>query len=684
MNKLNLISLIILTIIQMVFASGTKAQDIAAPEFSLGGSVAPILCVNQNVPNREAIVQVNVLFEAGTQFILELSDENGVFADPPTQLVTFTTPTAIPAGREIEFPSFAIPTDSAGEDYSIRVRVPVSGGDDIVGTVNENIAIYYFDFSEGVTLTGPNIEANTVALCQGETTSLITQPDIFPEYIWSLNGSVIAGVSGSTLENVSQAGTYTVQVNFGSCNAAFNFDTATVQVVDFNQTTVRINELSPQEFCPSDVKILTCSITDPAFTYEWLRNGEIQPDLSGPSVSLGQSNFGGTYEVRVIATETCAITTLPVEVINLGSDILTQPPPELILLPTQTSLELSVTTNAPPGSSIIWSRNDIPLTVPLFVDDPGALSIEITSIGLYRAEIISNDVCMDTLEAITEVFEPVGFRTVITSLLDCEADSGTIGLENLFGITSSGAEIPILPEQFSFFDFEWFLGTTSTGITEPTLSVTQDNVGEIYALEATLRNSTFDTARSDDLVVEILSDNFNIDATSTAIPFGQTVTLSVQQSSNYTYEWFRVVDDEDQLIVDGGTITGQGTNTLETGETGQYFVRITVNNLEDCSLNSNPIVLSEDGGQTEIIPNIVTPNSDGINDNWLLPASLFNQQDVEVTIYNIRGQVDFSVANYQNNWPRENSKSAGQDPIYYYIITKNNSVVRKGSITVMR
>ena len=176
-----------------------------------------------------------------------------------------------------------------------------------------------------------------------------------------------------------------------------------------------------------------------------------------------------------------------------------------------------------------------------------------------------------------------------------------------------------------------------------------------------------------------------ISASPEFIPFGESSTLSVPQSTSYTYEWFRVVDGENELIVDGsineGTITGQGTNAIVTNITGQYFVRIT---LADCIIDSQPITISNVAGTSEIIPNIVTPNNDGINDNWLLPPSLFNQQDVEVTIYTSRGQVDYTSASYQNNWPIENSKSLGQDPLYYYIITKNNSVVRKGSITVMR
>ncbi|WP_109098881.1 gliding motility-associated C-terminal domain-containing protein [Aquimarina sp. AU58] len=680
-KKLNLISLIAIVTGFLFSSLKATAQDIGAPLFSISGSTATILCVNQNTPNREAIAKANILFATGTEFVLELSDENGVFSNDVTRVLTrFTTPIAIPPGGDIEFPSFPIPTDLRGENYSLRVNVPASS---ILSAVQENIPIYYFDFSQGVTLTGANIEANTVALCVGESATLTTLPGDFPEYIWSFNGTVIPGESGNTLENVTQVGTYTVQVNFGSCNPSFNFDSATVEVIDFNDTTVRINEPSPQSFCPSDVKILTTSVTDPGFTYEWFKDGVLIPDFNGPSEILPASNFAGIYTVRVTGTPTCNITTGPVEVINLGSDILTQPPPQIMLLPTQPTLVLSITTNAPvAGSTVEWFRNGISIQGPLAVNTPGALSFDVTNPGVYRVDVFANDACMDTLQATTEVFEPVGFRTQISTLLDCDADTGTLGLENLFGITSSGTEVPITTDQYSLFDFEWFLGSQSTGVTETTFTVNESNIGEVYALEATLRGTTFPTARSNDLTVEFLSDVVVIEASPAFIPFGETSTLSVPESSNYAYEWFIVVDGENQSLVDGSTvISGQGTSSIEIDTIGDYFVRIT---LLDCVIDSEILSISDVAGSSEVIPNVVTPNSDGINDNWLLPPSLFNQQAVEVTIYNARGQVDFTSSSYQNNWPRENSKSSGQDPFYYYIITKNNSVVRKGSITVMR
>ncbi len=692
-KKLNLISSIVCMTV-LLFSSWESIAQFTdqGPLFYIENSndAVAIACVNEGTPNRRAIVRsTKQPFAIGTEFILELSDEDGIFSDTPLVLSRFTTSVPISIGQDIDFDTpFLMPTNLASNNYSMRVRA-IEAGVEFLSALREGMSIAYFNTdtdSGGVTINS----VSSIGLCAGESVSLTASPSDFPEYEWAIDADltgtfvIIPNETGTTLANISQPGRYRARIPlpsgcegfYGGANIGF------ITVIDFNTTTVQINEAPRVEFCPSDVKILSASVDGNDFTYEWFRDGVLQPQYDGAIINLPESNFGGIYTVTIGGSDTCSITTAPVEVVNLGSDILTRPPPEIMLLPTEPTLTLSITTNAPPGSTVEWFRNGISFQPALPIDSPGALSIDISNVGLYVASVFANDVCMDTLEATTEVFEPVGFRTVITTLLDCDADSGTLGIENLFGITDTGVEVPITAAQYPLFDFEWFSNGQSTGDTDPTITVTQANIGETYVLDATLRGTTFPTARSNELVVEFLSNALVIDASSSFIPPSGTVTLSVPQSGSYTYEWFVVVDGENRPAINGDTIIGgQGTNSIEIDRPGQYFVRIT---LLDCVIDSNTVTIAGEAGETEIIPNVVTPNNDGINDNWLLPDSLFNQQDVEVTIYNSRGQVDFTSVGYQNNWPVESSKSSGGEPIYYYIITRNNSVVRKGSITVMR
>ncbi len=693
-NKLNLISSFAIVAILLFFSSKGSAQDqtISAPSFSVLGAPADELCVNQNNVNREAIAEVTSgSFTANTEFILELSDNEGTFSDTPRVLTRFITPSPIALGANIEFPSFPIPTDLRGEKFSIRIRVSFGTGD-VLSAVQTDIPIYYFDFSQ-VKLTGPNPEANTAVVCEGGATTLTATPGDYPDYEWYFNGTRITGESSATLEGVTDPGIYRVVFGTGSCDRAFaGRNDRTIEVVDFNPSAIQIEQPSPQEFCPNDTKILTISVNDPSYIYEWFKDDVLVEELTGATANLPESNFGGVYTVRVTGSPTCSVTTDPVEVINLGSDILTQPPPRVMILPTQTTITLAITTNAPTsGSTIEWFRNGITFQAELPITDSRALSIEVSDLGMYSAIVKANDACLSVLTATTEVFEPVGFNAVITTLLSCEDDTGNLGLENLFGITDTGEEVPLTLDQFSLFDFEWFLAGQSTGVTEQTFPVTADNVGEVYTLQATLTGASIPTATSNELTVELLSDGVVIQPSMSFLPVGSTITLTVPLSATYTYEWFIIEDGENRPVVDGdcpqddescdGT-SGQGTNILEISRTGQYFVRIT---LLDCVIDSQPITISNTAGVSEIIPNVVTPfRSNGQNDNWVLPGSLSRQQDVEVTIYDLNGQVDFKTVNYQDDWPLTTSRSRGNSPVYYYMITKNNSVVRKGSITVMK
>ena len=80
---------------------------------------------------------------------------------------------------------------------------------------------------------------------------------------------------------------------------------------------------------------------------------------------------------------------------------------------------------------------------------------------------------------------------------------------------------------------------------------------------------------------------------------------------------------------------------------------------------------------TTFIPEIFTPNGDGINDT-LIVKGLTNFPDSELVIYNQFGQVVYrSNGGYKNNWDGVSSLISGGDNglpegIYYYILEHRN------------
>ena len=65
----------------------------------------------------------------------------------------------------------------------------------------------------------------------------------------------------------------------------------------------------------------------------------------------------------------------------------------------------------------------------------------------------------------------------------------------------------------------------------------------------------------------------------------------------------------------------------------------------------------------DFIPNIITPNEDGYNDEFIIPC-IPNYPDNYVQIFNIWGDKVFEVTGYENNWSGDMLPTG----TYYYII----------------
>lgn len=91
------------------------------------------------------------------------------------------------------------------------------------------------------------------------------------------------------------------------------------------------------------------------------------------------------------------------------------------------------------------------------------------------------------------------------------------------------------------------------------------------------------------------------------------------------------------------------------------------------------MTVSEGGGAVQ---NVLTVNGDGLNDTWVLPNEFSFKDDVEVQIYGSNGEVVLKTKNYKNNWP--NDMPITKSGIFYYIIIKQDILMKKGTISVIK
>jgi gliding motility-associated-like protein len=81
------------------------------------------------------------------------------------------------------------------------------------------------------------------------------------------------------------------------------------------------------------------------------------------------------------------------------------------------------------------------------------------------------------------------------------------------------------------------------------------------------------------------------------------------------------------------------------------------------------------GGLDCEVPNVFTPNGDGVNDALVIPC-LQNFPNSTITIFNRWGDEVFSTNNYQNNWEGTYNGGFLPDGTYFYILQVNSNPVQ--------
>ncbi|MBU3821445.1 gliding motility-associated C-terminal domain-containing protein [Flavobacteriaceae bacterium XHP0103] len=154
---------------------------------------------------------------------------------------------------------------------------------------------------------------------------------------------------------------------------------------------------------------------------------------------------------------------------------------------------------------------------------------------------------------------------------------------------------------------------------------------------------------------------------------GETLVATVTTDAiSPQFEWY----------LNDALINGETGNSYEVLQAGNY--RVVVNQTSGC-IASNEFEFSviEAFPNVANIPNLISPNGDGINDTWIIPQEYVAGTNTEVVIMSSKGEIVLQTNDYQNNWPVSEINFKGVNPVYYYIITTQNNETKKGSITVV-
>jgi gliding motility-associated-like protein len=147
---------------------------------------------------------------------------------------------------------------------------------------------------------------------------------------------------------------------------------------------------------------------------------------------------------------------------------------------------------------------------------------------------------------------------------------------------------------------------------------------------------------------------------------GYKPVMGIQSpEENVRYDWYK-----------GAQYTGHSglqysLPALQYGEVQVLFVEAI--NAQGCRSRSGNFICAADVPPL-FIPNVFTPNNDGINDNFYI-AGLDAYAENELQIINKRGQVVYTKKNYYNEWYGDDQPT---DTYYYYLvlIDKNGTASR--------
>lgn len=155
---------------------------------------------------------------------------------------------------------------------------------------------------------------------------------------------------------------------------------------------------------------------------------------------------------------------------------------------------------------------------------------------------------------------------------------------------------------------------------------------------------------------------------------GETLIATVTtDATNPEFKWYL-----NDVIISSAT-----SNSYEVTQIGNY--KVVVSQTTGC-ISSQEFAFSVNEPFPDVanIPNLISPNGDGVNDTWVIPQAYVSGSNSEVIIMNSQGDVVLKTNDYQNNWPEVELDFKEINPVYYYVITTPNNKTIKGSITVVK
>lgn len=470
----------------------------------------------------------------------------------------------------------------------------------IVTDVNGCVAQQAFAVSNTTPTLG--ITANPISICG--TSSPTLTPSILgaTSYSWS-NGA------NTQTTTVNTTGVVSLTVNANNCVAS-----ASINVTISPSPTITIP--ANLAICAGAAATVTPITVLPSgsYTYTW-STGANTPSITVSTPMTVTVQIRNTVSGCVAVSNACTIVATPNPSVVFNNPVVFCDGLGATLTPT--------VTGGTPTYSYFW--------IPSFLGN-GA-SATTASSGTFAVEVIDQNMCRGTGTVTTQKSSP----SVILGSPDLVICPGECAVITSTAVTS-----------YPPFTYSWTHNSSDT-----------DDSTRVCAAGTVTLTATDSKGCETKNVITVTNDVSPVASFTTTPPSpvapGQTVTFT-STSTLATGS----VTSTGWMFGDG--TTGSGTPVDHAyNETGVYTITLTVTGSAGCS-NTVSLTYTVEGALN--IPNVITPNGDGVND-YLKFKGLEALGSNSISIFNRWGKKLFEQENYKNDW----NGAGHNDGTYFFILT---------------